>query len=1369
MKKIEKWYQSAFQQHQAGSLEDAKKGYRKVLRKESNHFDALHMLGTLLAQRGEPAEGAVLLKKAYRLRKNDPYLLNNLALALEGIDEESYKESEGYYREAIKINSEYSDAWSKLGGVLGKQKCYQDAVDALSKAVVLDPESAIKYYNLGLMQIKVDDFVSAEKSFLEAIKYKADFAEAFNDLATVYKAMENREEDAEVYVRQAIKLRPDFFDAWNNLGAILQQQWDRDEEALTAYDKALELNPEHPLIPWNKCFIYLQHGNLIEGWPYFEYRWSAFGVVPSKFPWKEWRGGESLEGKKILVYGEQGVGDELLFSTCIPDVIKQAEHCVIACFPKLAPIFERSFPEATIIGAERDDYGWVSEVGELDYQVPMGTLAPIFRSDISLFPEAEHHLQHDTRRGEKWSERVRALGDGLKVGLCWRSSLVSGTRYKGYAEIQHLAPLFSILGVQWVNLQYDDCDEELRYAKEQLGAVIHHFSEIDMYDDLDETASLISALDLVLSPGTAVDQLAASIGVPSIIMLNWGGWVSLGSEYNPWFPMIRYVGETDQHKYGETVLMREMIPAVANMVQELVDQENTQVPLFQWGLEFYKTGRKHLAQSWCERILHKKFDHADALHLLGIVQSDFGLKEQSCENLKKAVNLVPDNPEYWLNLSNVEHDLHHYEEAISGYKKVIAIQPDFSEAFRYLGMALKDLGDLEEAEIAFSHAIQLSPKYAAVWNDIGLLKKACEEFESAKVNFEKALEIDPDFFPALYNLANYHLENMELDRAGLLYHKLTELSPHDASVWHGLGSVAVWTDGPDTAATYFEKSITLKPDFFEAHWAYAFILFTQGRLRRGWEQYEARKLLERTQQPAYHLPIDDWKGESLLGKTILVYAEQGVGDEIMFASCLPDLVKLANCCILECDPRLVSIFQRSFPEVRVHGGIRDQYDWMQDYPDVDYKVASGSLPQILRPDIHSFPKNNQYLEADEVLRKHWNKQLEQLGNGFKIGITWRSGTIDGQRKFGYPYLKEYWRLLAEIPTVTLVNLQYGDTLEEREFAKEQWGIEVHHFEELDLKDDFEGTAALICELDLVITVGNAVNELTGALGQTSWLMLPTVFGGIRSLGASYDAWHPSIHYFYPEKKWDWDGVFVQLSSALKKVVNSEGLEYISETEMNSNDQKDNQLVEGRYGAFLYSPDGSDESVSMEYYGEFLQGIVPLLQNMLQSGQWVLDIGSGAGLNAVIMSAIVGTDGGVVAIEPERLNYQRLCANAMLANRMNIHAIQAEVLLGGSSSTEGVKLSDLQLSACDLIRVNCDLYSLEIIDELVVLMDAFKPLLLFSNVAESEVSGVTDKLNQMNYQAVPQEIQLYNQDNFLSNEINVFSDKVQFWIMAIPTA
>jgi hypothetical protein len=261
--------------------------------------------------------------------------------------------------------------------------------------------------------------------------------------------------------------------------------------------------------------------------------------------------GESLVGKSILVWGEQGIGDEIMFASMFTEIIAHADRCIIECAAKLVPLFARSFPDAQVI-PKTDPPHPATQTG-IDYQCAAGSLAQWLRPNLECFPQQNSFLIPNPARVTYWKKRLAELGSGPKIGFCWRSSLKTGERTLHYTTLDQWGSIFTTSGVHFINLQYDECSAELNEARQRFSVPLHTFSEVDMYNDLDETAALIQALDLVVSAPTSVYTIAASLGVNTWLMTSGVAWFTHGTHHSPWYPTLRFFNRQWNQPWNEII------------------------------------------------------------------------------------------------------------------------------------------------------------------------------------------------------------------------------------------------------------------------------------------------------------------------------------------------------------------------------------------------------------------------------------------------------------------------------------------------------------------------------------------------------------------------------------------------------------------------------------------------------------------------------------------------------------------------------------------------------------------------------------------------------------------------------------------------
>jgi len=325
---------------------------------------------------------------------------------------------------------------------------------------------------------------------------------------------------------------------------ILLDLTGREAEAERLLGAALQVAPDDTDIGYNLAVCQLRHARFAEGWKGFELRRRKENFIGRyrKFPFAEWQG-EPLDGKGILVYPEQGLGDEIMYSSCIPELVSRARHVVIECNPKLGALFGRSFPRCTVTPRLRTMANdWVNHLEPRpDYQTPMGSLPVHFRLHDGDFPRHSGFLAADRQKVAAWKERLGSLGPGAKIGLSWQGGVGHTGRARRSLSLEQLLPLLRLPGLQFISLQYTPVGDEIRELAARHGIAIHHWQ--DAIDDYDETAALVCALDRVVTVCTALVHLTGGLGRPAIVMVPFGSDWRYGAEGErmPWYPSVRLV------------------------------------------------------------------------------------------------------------------------------------------------------------------------------------------------------------------------------------------------------------------------------------------------------------------------------------------------------------------------------------------------------------------------------------------------------------------------------------------------------------------------------------------------------------------------------------------------------------------------------------------------------------------------------------------------------------------------------------------------------------------------------------------------------------------------------------------------------------
>jgi len=563
--------------------------------------------------------------------------------------------------------------------------------------------------------------------------------------------------------------------------------------------------------------------------------------------------------------------------------------------------------------------------------------------------------------------------------------------------------------------------------------------------------------------------------------------------------------------------------------------------LFARAVGEHRSGALDEAERSYRRVIELDAGNAEAHHNLGGVLFKQGRFDEAQKELEHAIELRSHYPEAHYNLGNIARVRGESERAMRCYEQALRIEPAFVDAHINLGGMLKEEAETyksvhkaEEALAHFRRVLAIQPDHVGAHSNLGGVLHEMGRLDEAAMHYKACLRIDPDNEAALLGIGRILADLRHLDAALTVHRRALSLNPYSAVAHQCLGRDCLERNELDAARQHFERAVELKPGNLPAQASLGRLLLTVGRFAEGWPLYGLRAAVDGYDLDCF--PYAMWEGEPLDGRHILVYAEQGIGDEIMFASCFPDLIRSAGHLTIQCAHRLAPLFARAFPEASVHGVERDEsLDWIDDASAVDVKCIAGNLPRYLRPDEASFAGGSPYLSPDRDATAAWKQRLDALGGGAKIGLSWRGGKSAVDRLQRSIDLSQ-WAPLLELEGVQFVSVQYGAHAQELDRLVESTGHVISRFDEIDPLEDMDDFAAFLSALDLVVSVDNSTVHLAGALGVPVWVLLPFVADWRWMQDRTDNPWYASAR-LYRQTEWKrWDDVLARVASDLARFV-----------------------------------------------------------------------------------------------------------------------------------------------------------------------------------------------------------------------------------------
>ena len=485
------------------------------------------------------------------------------------------------------------------------------------------------------------------------------------------------------------------------------------------------------------------------------------------------------------------------------------------------------------------------------------------------------------------------------------------------------------------------------------------------------------------------------------------------------------------------------------------------------GLTYILMNEPSLAAPILHKLHEEQPNKIDVLRLCGKSYWMLNQYDLAIKFLKRVINIDPDNYETWLDLTALFAANSQNSESLYFATHALSLKPNDARGHLNLGCALSAMGRLDEAYYCFETVLHIAPNEPSAYTNMAMVLEKRGDLDATLIQLDRALSLVTKGSEQEYNI---------------LYSK-------------------------------------------------SYPLLAKGDLKNGWEMYangfKPNTKLSRAPKRKFNVPL--WHGQAIIGKKLLVWREQGLGDELMFSHILPETFSLCDNIIIECEPRLTSLFQRSFPECEVRA---QEFDTLSGLPlnnDFDFQIPMGSLAQIFRPTIESFKRGKPYLlpNPDRVIE--FNRRLKAYEKFKLVGICWRSGFLTADRSLHYAPLSS-WGPIFDIENTVFINLQYGSSKNEIIQARELFNVNIIEWDDLDLRNDLEGVTALIANLDCVVSVGTAVAQLTGAVGKKLMLMTSrdwTLFG------ADYYPWFGNTQLFISDFNQSVEPLIPQVASSLR--------------------------------------------------------------------------------------------------------------------------------------------------------------------------------------------------------------------------------------------
>jgi len=1134
---------------QQGKIAEAIDFYEQAIAQNPDLVEAHLNNANALLDVGEYQRAIASYEQVIKMQPNSALAYNNLGWLKQQLGE--IDSAILYYQTALQLAPNLYETAHNLAHLFKEKKQFNEAVACYLKALQINPNLTSSLMGLGTVWQQQGKLAEAFNCYQQAVKLEPNNPEAHNNVGAFYHTQGNAKA-AIPYYRHALKLKPDFVDAINNLGHALVDLGEF-QEAFYCHTRALELQPDNATAHLELGLILLMFGDFQRGFAEYEWRWRTPQLQPRQFKQPIWDGSD-LQGKTILLHVEQGFGDSIQFIRYAPILRSRGAKVMVACYPELMRLF------ASVAGIE---YLSVSFEGlpEFDVHAPLMSLPRIVGTTLETIPANVPYLAPPAECKFALSSEAK-----LKVGIVWAGSPQRRKDNQRSCSLSDFIRFLDVPGIAFYSLQKNLSQSDSTLLNQRLVPDLSpHLS------DFADTASAISQLDLVISVDTAVAHLAGALGKPVWVLLSFAPdwrWL-LQREDNPWYPTARLfrqsqpeswqelfedvqaalssfaMGNTPSYSEDSALDPLDFVP-LAMTANDTASLDNvaltmTDASVVQESKQIFVIGSEGLAK----RSAAKQSQGIETSVALGTGGENLVVLE---DLLRQAEHLMETGDK---------------EEAIALYEEIISVDKTCVQARINFGFLKQEKGELDAAIPHYREALALNPHIPQTAYNLAKIFEEQGQVEEAIAHYEQALVAQPDFVPALINLAVALQEKGELVRAIELYRRALEIHPHSWEAYNNLATVLQEQGNLEDALEYYHKALELLPDFVEAinnlgrtfmekgavedaiacyrraihlspnhasaHLNLSLALLLVGDLENGLAEYEWRWQIkefktghscfiagaENTVSVREYRPL--WDGSDLQGKTILLHAEQGLGDSLQFIRYAEIVKNKGGRVIVVCDRQVHRLFAtvEGIDLLIVRG---------ERLPEFDVQVPMLSLPYALGTKLETIPANTPYLSppagAEFTLLPDRN---------LKVGIVWAGNPKHRKNSQRSCSLSQFLPLL-DVSGVSFYSLQKELSEADRTLLNQRSIVDLSpHF------GDLADTAAAIAKLDLVISVDTAVAHLAGALGKPVWILLAFSPDWRWLLEREDSPWYPSARLFRQHQRGDWEGVFARVAQALGAV------------------------------------------------------------------------------------------------------------------------------------------------------------------------------------------------------------------------------------------
>ncbi len=1033
------------------------------------------------------------------------------------------------------------EIYCMLGHTYKKISNYENAKFYYDKAISLDPNNFIYYYNKGILLYEEGDYSQALACFTESSLCNKNVDLVFYNLGNTYTKLNDFINAIKSY-KMAIELNNKFSEAYFNLG-VTYEHIKLPAEALKCYEQASLIEPGNPSYGWNKSLmlLYLQRYN--EGFIEYENRLKKRNY---KYHLKGKRyKGEDLNDKTLLIYTEQGFGDALLFIRLLPLLRKFNVKIILFTHNRLIRLFEAN----NFADEYYDLNGLLDTKIKYDYFASLLSLPAIL--NISPFNYCNNCSYIELKNDSEF--QINFDDSKLNIGIVWKGNPEPKANRIRHTELKNFNRISNISNIKLYSFQLDAKDE-ITNCGFQLTDMSEHIN--DFYD----TAKYLQKMDLIVTIDTAILHLAGSMGKKTIALipnrLDWR-W-NERDEYSLLYPNVKIIRQSVDYEWDSAFdeLETEILDIFNNNQKKEVDLVENLETLEENATKYFNAGKYQEAIELFNELIIKFPNDKRIINNRGLAYQKSGMYDNAICDYKKAIELddvyttartnlvallleLDDFSECEKELTSLIeksgynketlflsafffHKTHKYDEAEKIYLKLREDYEDDLTIAMNLGMLYNTIGHYVKAANIFIETSQKYPNTPELYFHLGNVYANYEEYERAINWYLKAIQLNNKYLDAYLNLGNAYFNLRRLQDALTLYNQLLGFGFIDYRIYQNIGIIYYELKKYKLAEDNFEKAFKMENKSAELFLGYAETLLMMGKYKKGWEYYRKRVYKDINLYP-YINKIPEHKTFGKNSK-ILIAGEQGIGDNIMFGRYLIPFSKEYNFTFL-IRKDLYNFFQLALRDYPI------KVSMAENIINYDYVIPLLNLPELFETSEDNIPQT--FYSFNLFDSKYENKK--ETDSTIKIGVCWKGKKIPFHNRKRHLSLKKILKLISGIDHIKAewLNLQYELTESEKELC-ENYNIE----NSVEGNEDIIATLQVISNLDVVITVDTAIAHIAGTLGKLTYLLLcysPDWRWGYEGDNTN---WYPSIKIFRQNELDNWENVLNEVNLELKNFLHN---------------------------------------------------------------------------------------------------------------------------------------------------------------------------------------------------------------------------------------